>query len=62
VKDELAPKQLHKLTTLSAAVERVNLLVDELNTHRRAYYENNTVLISDAQYDQLFLMVFYGQF
>ena len=55
MKDELAPKQLHKQTSLSAAAERVNLLVDELTSHRRAYYDNNTVLISDAQYDLLFL-------
>jgi DNA ligase (NAD+) len=36
-----------------AAVKRVGELVDELNRHRRAYYEGNTVLISDATYDAL---------
>lgn len=36
-----------------AAVERVAQLVDELNRHRRAYYEGNTVLVSDAEYDAL---------
>lgn len=36
-----------------AAVKRVAELVDELNRHRRAYYEGNTVLVSDAQYDSL---------
>lgn len=35
------------------AAKRVSELVDELNRHRRAYYEGNTVLISDAQYDAL---------
>lgn len=55
MKDEFASKQLHKITNLKSAAERVNSLVDELNAHRRAYYENNTVLISDAQYDQLIL-------
>jgi DNA ligase (NAD+) len=28
-------------------------LVDEINKHRRAYYEGNTVLIADAEYDAL---------
>ena len=28
-------------------------LIDEINTHRRAYYEGNTVLVSDAEYDAL---------
>ena len=37
----------------AAAAERVAELVDELNRHRRAYYEGNTALISDAEYDQL---------
>ena len=36
-----------------AAVKRVAELVDELNRHRRAYYEGNTTLISDAEYDAL---------
>lgn len=35
------------------AAKRVNDLVDELNRHRRAYYEGNTVLISDAEYDSM---------
>ncbi|MEO0313199.1 MAG: hypothetical protein RL140_429 [Actinomycetota bacterium] len=35
------------------AEKRVNELVDQINTHRRAYYEGNTVLISDAEYDSL---------
>lgn len=35
------------------AEERVNELVDQINAHRRAYYEGNTVLISDAEYDAL---------
>ena len=35
------------------AAERVTQLVDEINRHRRAYYEGNTVLIADAEYDQL---------
>ena len=35
------------------AAERVNELVDLINTHRRAYYEGNTVLVSDAEYDAL---------
>ena len=38
-----------------AAAGRVAELVDELNKHRRAYYENNTVLVSDAQYDELLM-------
>lgn len=36
-----------------AAAKRVSELVDELNRHRRAYYEGNTTLISDAEYDAL---------
>ncbi len=35
------------------AASRVAALVDEINRHRRAYYESNTVLISDANYDAL---------
>ncbi len=37
------------------AVTRVAELVDELNRHRRAYYEGNSSLISDAEYDALHL-------
>ena len=36
-----------------SAAKRVSELVDELNRHRRAYYEGNTTLISDAEYDAL---------
>ena len=32
---------------------RIAFLVDEINKHRRAYYQENTVLISDAEYDAL---------
>jgi DNA ligase (NAD+) len=39
--------------THAAAANRVSELVDLLNSHRRAYYEGNTVLISDAEYDEL---------
>ena len=35
------------------AVQRIQDLVDEINKHRRAYYEGNTVLIADAEYDAL---------
>ena len=38
-----------------AAISRVNELVDLINAHRRAYYEGNTVLVSDAEYDGLML-------
>ncbi len=38
-----------------AAIARVNELVDLINAHRRAYYEGNTVLVSDAEYDALML-------
>lgn len=41
------------MTKLSDAAKRVEALVDELNRHRRAYYEGNTVLVSDAEYDAL---------
>ncbi|MEY4423498.1 MAG: hypothetical protein RLZZ258_601 [Actinomycetota bacterium] len=37
----------------AAAEKRVQELVELLNHHRAAYYEGNTVLISDAEYDQL---------
>lgn len=33
--------------------ERVAFLVDEINRLRRAYYQENTVLVSDAEYDAL---------
>jgi DNA ligase (NAD+) len=33
--------------------QRHGVLVDEINKHRRAYYEGNTVLIADAEYDAL---------
>jgi DNA ligase (NAD+) len=36
-----------------SAKERIEFLVDEINRHRRAYYQENTVLISDAEYDKL---------
>ena len=38
---------------LQHAQERIGALTDEINRHRRAYYEGNTVLISDADYDAL---------
>lgn len=37
----------------AAAAKRVAELVDEINKHRRAYYSNDTILISDAEYDAL---------
>ena len=37
----------------AAASKRIDELVDEINKHRRAYYEGNTVLIADAEYDAL---------
>jgi len=36
-----------------AAATRIQELVDEINKHRRAYYEGNTVLIADSEYDSL---------
>lgn len=39
--------------THESAAQRVSELVDELNRLRRAYYEGNTVLISDAEFDAL---------
>ncbi|CAB4631566.1 unannotated protein [freshwater metagenome] len=33
--------------------QRVSELVDQINTHRAAYYQSNTSLISDADYDKL---------
>ena len=35
------------------AAAKVASLVDEINRHRRAYYEGNTVLVSDAEYDAM---------
>ncbi|MEY4743497.1 MAG: NAD-dependent ligase adenylation domain, partial [Actinomycetota bacterium] len=31
----------------------IEALIDEINQHRRAYYEGNTVLVSDQVYDDL---------
>jgi DNA ligase (NAD+) len=39
--------------THAAAAKRVAELVDEINKHRRAYYSQDSVLISDAEYDAL---------
>jgi len=33
--------------------DRIAFLVDEINKHRRAYYQENTIVISDAEYDSL---------
>lgn len=38
---------------LDQAIVRIAALTDQINAHRRAYYEGNTVLISDAEYDAL---------
>lgn len=38
---------------MQSAQERISYLVDEINRHRRAYYQDNTPLISDAEYDAL---------
>lgn len=35
------------------AQAQINQLVDQINQHRAAYYQGNTVLISDAEYDEL---------
>ena len=35
--------------------QRVAELVDQINRHRSAYYQSNTSLISDADYDKLML-------
>lgn len=43
------------MTHPAEAQKRVGDLVDELNRHRRAYYEGNSSLISDAEYDALHL-------
>ena len=39
--------------THDQAAKRIADLVDEINRHRRAYYEQDSVLISDADYDAL---------
>ena len=39
--------------THASAAKRVAELVDEINKHRRAYYSQDSVLISDAEYDAL---------
>lgn len=39
--------------TREQAASRIGELVDEINKHRRAYYEQDSVLISDAEYDAL---------
>lgn len=39
--------------THAAAAKRVAELVDEINKHRRAYYSQDSVLISDSDYDAL---------
>ena len=39
--------------TRDEAAKRIAELVDEINKHRRAYYEQDSVLISDAEYDTL---------
>jgi len=38
---------------VSKPAERIAFLVDEINRHRRAYYQENAVLISDAAYDSM---------
>jgi len=38
---------------LQDAKAQIDELIDQINTHRRAYYEGNTVLVSDAEYDAL---------
>ena len=43
------------MTHPAEAQKRVAFLVDELNRHRRAYYEGNASLVSDAEYDALHL-------
>jgi DNA ligase (NAD+) len=48
-----APRFELKNNSHETAAVRVSELVDELNKHRRAYYEGNTVLVSDAEYDAL---------
>lgn len=41
------------MTQLAKAQKRVEELVDLINKHRSAYYQSNTSLISDADYDKL---------
>ena len=38
---------------LQLAQEQINQLIDQINQHRSAYYQGNTVLISDEEYDRL---------
>ncbi|MFM7030412.1 MAG: NAD-dependent DNA ligase LigA [Micrococcales bacterium] len=40
------------MTNLDAKTQ-IESLIDQINAHRRAYYEGNTVLVSDAEYDAL---------
>ncbi|MEO0049387.1 MAG: hypothetical protein RL556_719, partial [Actinomycetota bacterium] len=35
------------------AKARIDQLIEQIEKHRRAYYEGNTVLVSDAEYDNL---------
>ena len=37
----------------SEAKAQIDSLIDSINEHRRAYYEGNTFLVSDAEYDSL---------
>lgn len=41
------------MSDLEKAQERVEQLVDLINKHRSSYYQSNTSLISDADYDKL---------
>ncbi len=38
---------------MPSPAERYAFLVDEINRHRRAYYQDNAALVSDAEYDAL---------
>jgi len=38
---------------LAAVQARINQLVDLINQHRAAYYQGNTVLVSDSEYDAM---------
>jgi len=40
------------VTNLDAKAQ-IESLIDQINAHRRAYYEGNTILVSDAEYDAL---------
>ena len=40
------------MTNLDAKAQ-IESLIDQINAHRRAYYEGNTILVSDAEYDAL---------